>query len=117
MPARARTLSIVATATSVLLMKDASPAKPVLSDNHSDTHGTFPVTANTRWGTNATSAQFYLGGMPVGSPIAPTSATPNARVATLAVTGKPKGTYAYSVIFTNPQSSTTSATLTEKVTK
>ncbi len=107
------------TTTGALTLKvvDANPAKPVLSHDNWDNDGNFTVTANMWWGTNATSAQFYENGMPVGPPVTLTAATPKAQVATLTRTGKAKATYTYTVVFTNAAGATSSASLAVKVTK
>jgi hypothetical protein len=57
------------------------------------------------WGTNATSAQFYQGGLPVGDPIALTPNTPNAQSVSLTLV-RPKGDYVYRVAFPNAAGTT-----------
>ncbi len=46
-----------------------------------------------------------------------TADTPDAQAATLKVEGKAKGTYTYTVVFTNAAGSTTSKAMTVTVTK
>lgn len=94
----------------------ANPAKPVLSDDNSDGDGTYAVTANLWWGTNATSYRFFENGVLVGQgPL--TAATPAAQQAVLKIAGKAKGTYEYRVEFVNSAGSTSSSVLSVKVKK
>jgi len=107
-----------ATATQSLTVKvtDASPGKPVLSADNKDGDGTYTVTADLWRGTNATSYRFLENGTEVGSGSL-TAATPGAQQATLPVTGKANGTYAYTVEFTNAAGTTVSAPLKVTVSK
>jgi hypothetical protein len=100
------------TATQPLTVKvtDASPGKPVLSADNRDGDGKYTVTADLWWGTNATSYRFVENGAEVGAGDL-TAATPGAQRATLPVTGKAKGTYTYTVEFTNAAGTTVSAPL------
>lgn len=106
------------TATQALTVKvtDAAPGKPVLSADNWDGDGTYTVTADLWWGTNASSYRFLEGGVEVatGSLVV---GTPAAQKVTLPVTGKAKGSYAYTVEFINAAGVTVSAPLTVKVTK
>ncbi|WP_106816370.1 chitinase N-terminal domain-containing protein [Microbacterium timonense] len=106
------------TATQPLTVKvtDASPGKPSLSAGNKDGDGTYTVTADLWWGTNATSYRFLENGVEVGAG-ALTAATPGAQHAQVAVTGKAKGTYTYTVEFTNAAGTTTSAPLKVTVSK
>ena len=100
------------TATQALTVKvtDASPGKPVLSSDNWDGDGVFTLTADLWWGTNATSYRFLENGAEIGSGTL-TAASPAAQRATLPVTGKAKGTYTYTVEFTNAAGTTVSAPL------
>jgi len=89
---------------------DASPGKPVLSSDNWDGDGVFTLTADLWWGTNATSYRFLENGAEIGSGTL-TAASPAAQRATLPVTGKAKGTYTYTVEFTNAAGTTVSAPL------
>jgi len=104
------------TATQALTVKvtDASPGKPVLSSDNWDGDGAFTLTADLWWGTNATSYRFLENGSEIGSGTL-TAASPAAQRATLPVTGKAKGTYTYTVEFTNAAGTTVSAPLKETV--
>ena len=106
------------TATQSLTVKvtDAAPGKPVLSADNSDGDGSYTVTADLWWGTNATSYRFLENGVPVGSGSL-SAASPAEQHAKLTVSGKPKGSYVYIVEFTNDAGTTTSKALTVKVSK
>ena len=106
------------TATQSLTVKvtDAAPGKPVLSADNNDGDGTYTVTADLWWGTNATSYRFLENGVAVGSGSL-SAASPAEQHAKLTVSGKPKGSYAYVVEFTNDAGTTTSKALTVKVNK
>ncbi len=106
------------TATQPLTVKvtDASPGKPVLSAPNKDGDGSYTVTADLWWGTNATSYRFLENGAEVGSGTL-TAGSPAAQHATLPVSGKAKGTYTYTVEFTNAAGTTVSAPLKVTVSK
>ncbi|KJL40584.1 fibronectin type III domain-containing protein [Microbacterium trichothecenolyticum] len=106
------------TATQPLTVKvtDASPGKPVLSSDARGGTGSYTVTADLWWGTNATSYRFLENGVEVGAGDLK-AATPGAQRATLPVSGKAKGTYTYTVEFTNAAGTTASAPLKVTVTK
>ncbi|WP_402840531.1 fibronectin type III domain-containing protein [Microbacterium sp. GXS0129] len=106
------------TATKPLTVKvtDANPGKPTLSSNAKGGASTFTLTADLWWGMNATSYRFLEDGTEIAAGTL-TAATPAAQRATTTVSGKPKGTYVYTVEFTNAAGTTTSAPLTVKVTK
>jgi len=100
----------------VVVVKDAAPGKPVLSNDNWDNDGSYTVTANLWWGTNATSYRFYENGALLSSGTL-TSATPGSQQAAATVSGKPKGSYVYTVEFINAAGTTSSAPVTVKVTK
>ncbi|MFB7893956.1 chitinase N-terminal domain-containing protein [Microbacterium sp. NPDC056044] len=106
------------TATQPLTVKvtDASPGKPVLSSDARNGAGSYTVTADLWWGTNATSYRFLENGVEVGAGDLK-AASPAAQRATLPVSGKAKGTYTYTVEFTNAAGTTVSAPLKVTVTK
>ncbi|MFB7886035.1 glycosyl hydrolase 53 family protein [Microbacterium sp. NPDC056057] len=95
---------------------DASPAKPVLSHDNKDGDGTYTLTADLWWGTNATSYRFYEGDAVVGEG-ALSAATPSAQRATLSVAGATRGTHTYRVVFANDAGATTSKDLAVTVRK
>ena len=95
---------------------DASPAKPVLSHDNKDGDGTYALTADLWWGTNATTYRFYEGDTLVGEG-ALVAATPGAQRATLSVTGATRGTHTYRVVFANDAGATASKDLAVTVRK
>jgi hypothetical protein len=105
-----------ATTSTTVKVTQAEPGTPVLSNDNWDGDGSFTVTANMWWGTNATSYTFYENGVAVAQGDL-AAKTPAAQVATLAVTGRAKGTYTYRVDFTNAAGTTSSSTMTVKVTR
>lgn len=105
-----------ATTSTTVKVTQANPGAPVLSNDDWNGGGTYTVTANLWWGTNATSYTFYENGVAVGQG-ALTANTPNAQSATLNVEAKEKGTYTYRVDFTNAAGTTSSRTMTVTVTK
>ncbi|GIH18613.1 chitinase N-terminal domain-containing protein [Rugosimonospora africana] len=95
-------------------VRDANPAVPTVSDDDWDHDGSFTVTANLWWGTNATHYRFLENGVQVGEGDL-TAATPGAQHASLNVTGKPAGVYDYVVQFSNALGATTSLPLSVTV--
>ncbi|SEM44760.1 fibronectin type III domain-containing protein [Nonomuraea pusilla] len=91
-------------------VRDASPGTPQLSADNKDHDGAFTVRADLWWGTNATRYRFFENGAQVSQGDL-TAATPKAQQASLAVTGRPAGTYEYVAEFTNDLGSTRSAPL------
>lgn len=105
-----------ATTSTTVKVTQANPGTPVLSNDDWNGGGTYTVTANMWWGTNATSYTFYENGVAVGQGDL-TANTPNSQTATLNVEAKEKGTYTYRVDFTNAAGTTSSKTMTVTVTK
>ncbi|MEU1970023.1 glycosyl hydrolase 53 family protein [Microbacterium sp. NPDC019599] len=89
---------------------DAKPGIPVLSHDNHDGDGTYTVTANLWWGTNATGYRFYEDGVVVATG-ALVAKSPGAQAATLAVVGQSKGSHSYRVEFLNDAGITSSKTL------
>jgi hypothetical protein len=106
------------TATQPLTVKvtDAAPGKPALSADNKDGDGSYTLTADLWWGTNATSYRFLENGVEVGAG-ALAAASPAAQQAKLSVSGKPKGSYVYVVEFINAAGTTASKEVTVKVTR
>ncbi|MFP3464300.1 fibronectin type III domain-containing protein [Leifsonia sp. SIMBA_070] len=104
------------TATQPLTVKvtDASPGTPVLSAGAQRADGSFALSADLWWGTNATSYTFREGATVIGSGSL-TAATPSAQHASVDVTGASAGTHTYTVTFTNKAGSTTSKQLSVKL--
>ncbi|MGO4595051.1 RICIN domain-containing protein [Leifsonia sp. 2TAF2] len=105
-----------ATTSTTVTVTQAAPGTPVLSNDNRGGGGSYTVTANMWWGTNATSYTFYENGVAVGQGSL-VAQTPGAQSATLAVQGKATGTYVYRVDFTNAAGTTSSKTMTVTVTK
>lgn len=104
------------TSSLTVQVKDANPAKPVLSHDNQDRDGRYTVTANLWWGTNATSYRFLENGSPVGEGTL-VAASPGAQSAQLQVSGKARGSYEYTVEFRNAAGATVSKPITVTVSK
>ncbi|MET7395926.1 exo-alpha-sialidase [Dactylosporangium sp. NPDC005572] len=105
------TRGVTATAPVTVTVTQAAPGTPVLSHDNVDRDGTYRVTANLWWGTNATAYRFLENGAVVAEgPL--TAATPGAQAAVLDVTGRAPGTSTYVVEFVNAAGTTASAPLT-----
>jgi hypothetical protein len=107
---------VTATKPVTVTVTQANPSKPSLSHDNRDGDGTYTVTADLWWGTNATSYRFLSDGVVVGEG-ALTSASPGAQRAQLTVTDAPKGSHEYVVEFRNAAGVTTSSPITVTVTK
>ncbi|MFD2660413.1 endonuclease [Paenibacillus thailandensis] len=96
-----------------------APGAPVLSDdNGHDTgllDGNYTVTMNMWWGNNAVLYKLYEDGELIDK-VRLTDASPSAQSVQTAITGKANGTYVYTAELTNAYGTTTSNTLTVKVT-
>ncbi|TCM91046.1 fibronectin type 3 domain-containing protein [Paenibacillus sp. BK033] len=91
-------------------VKDASPGKPVLSNDNWDNNGDYKVTMNMWWGTNATTYKLYENGALIDTQTL-TAQTPNAQTAATTITGRAKGTYEYRVELINDTGSTESSVM------
>ena len=105
---------VTETEKTTVVVKDAAPAKPVVSTDNWDQDGSFVATANLWWGTNATSYTFKLDGQVVGEGQL-TAATPNQQKAQVSLQGVPAGTHSLIVVFTNANGSTESKPVKVKV--
>lgn len=105
---------VTQTTSTTVKVKDAAPAKVVVSTDNWDHDGNFTATADLWWGTNATSYAFFLDGNNVGEGEL-TANTPNAQTATVALSGVAPGTHTLTAVFTNANGSTESKPLTIKV--
>ncbi|MDF2644845.1 MAG: hypothetical protein K0Q73_650 [Paenibacillus sp.] len=97
-----------------VVITDASPSKPVLSNNNWDGDGKYDVTMNMWWGTNATAYRLYENGILIDSQSLNAS-SPNAQQAVTAVTGRTVGTYEYHCELINAAGVTSSKRLTVTV--
>lgn len=95
---------------------DAAPGTPVLSHDNKDGDGTYTLTADLWWGTNATTYRFYEGDTLMGEG-ALVASTPGAQRATFSVTTATRGTHTYRVVFANDAGATTSKDLAVTVRK
>ncbi|NGZ77730.1 endonuclease [Saccharibacillus sp. VR-M41] len=93
---------------------DASPGQAVLSHDNWDGDGSYQVTMNLWWGTNATSYELYENGKLIDTQ-ALTAATPGAQRAVTNVTGKEPGIYAYKAVLKNAAGETDTSVLRVKV--
>jgi hypothetical protein len=84
---------------------DASPGQAVLSNDNWDGDGSYNVSMNLWWGTNATGYELYENGVLVDTQ-ALQAHTPGAQSAVTAISGKAPGTYEYEVILRNPAGET-----------
>lgn len=95
-------------------VRDAKPAVPVLSHDNWDRNGSFTLTANLWWGTNATSYRFLEGGTVLAQGTLE-AATPAAQTASVQVTGSSTGQHTYTVEYINAAGSTVSQPVTVTV--
>lgn len=95
-------------------VKDAAPGTPVLSADNWDGDGSYTLTADMWWGTNATSYRLYEDGMLIsdGDMVAN---SPAAQRVTVPVADRAVGKHTYRVEFVNAAGSTRSKTLTVAV--
>ncbi|MEV7610806.1 glycosyl hydrolase 53 family protein [Microbacterium sp. NPDC089320] len=97
-------------------VKDAVPGTPVLSADNGDGDGSYTVTADMWWGTNATSYRLYEDGVLLKEG-AVAANSPAAQRVSVAVDGRSVGKHTYHVEFVNAAGSSESKTLTVKVTR
>lgn len=95
-------------------VKDAVPGTPVLSADNWDGDGSYTLTADMWWGTNATSYRLYEDGVLIseGDMVAN---SPAAQRVTVPVADRAVGKHTYRVEFVNAAGSTQSKTLTVAV--
>lgn len=94
-----------------VVITDALPGKPVLSDNNWDGDGSYNVTMNMWWGTNATAYRLYENGVLIDSQSIIT-ASPQSQQAVTTIAGRGVGTYEYTCELINAAGTTTSQKLT-----
>lgn len=102
------------TAPVTVVVTDAAPGRPALSHDNWDGDGSYTVTANLWWGTNATSYRILEDGVVVAEgPLI--AATPGAQRVTATLGGRTPGTYTYVAELTNAAGTTASAPVTVTV--
>ncbi|SDD69795.1 HYR domain-containing protein [Paenibacillus sp. UNCCL117] len=95
---------------------DASPAKPVLSQDNWDGDGSYRVTMNMWWGTNGSEYRLYENGELIDTK-ALQAASPGAQQAATDLTGRAPGQYEYRAELVNSSGRTWSETIVVKVVK
>ncbi|MPV35452.1 hypothetical protein GB881_00060 [Georgenia subflava] len=103
-----------ATRSVTVEVTDAAPAVPVLSHDNRDKDGSYTVTADLWWGTNATAYRLLENGVPIAEGDL-AAASPSAQRVAVDVTGRTAGTYEYVVELTNHAGTTASRPLTVSV--
>lgn len=91
-------------------ISDSAPGKPVLSQDNWDEDGSYKVSMNLWWGTNATEYRLYENGQLIDSQ--PLNAhTPSAQSAASAISGRAAGVYEYRAELVNSAGVTSSDTI------
>lgn len=100
----------------VVTVTDASPGKPVLSQDNWDGDGNYKVTMNLWWGTNGSEYRLYENGKLIDTK-ALVKASPNAQNAVTEISGRAVGVYEYRCELVNAAGVTSSETIIVKVIK
>ncbi|WP_423805270.1 chitinase N-terminal domain-containing protein [Paenibacillus illinoisensis] len=95
---------------------NAAPGKAVLSQDNWDGDGSYKVTMNLWWGTNATEYRLYENDVLIDTQ-ALKAATPSAQSAATDLSGRANGTYTYRAELMNSAGVTSTETITVQVTK
>jgi hypothetical protein len=96
--------------THTVTVTDASPTTPVLSADNWDGDGSYRVTANLWWGTNATRWTLNEDGLEVASGVL-LAATPQPQRVDVPFVDRSVGTHTYTMVFANGQGESRSAPL------
>jgi hypothetical protein len=99
-----------ATTSVTVVVKDAAPGKPVLSDDNWDHNGDYTVATTLWWGTNATTIRLYENGVLVDTQDL-VAASPARQHAATAFTERPAGSYTYVAELANAAGTTRSEPL------
>lgn len=95
-------------------VKDAVPGKPVLASNNWDGDGSYSITMNLWWGTNASEYRLYENGKLIDTQSLKAS-TPQAQNAVSAITDRAPGEYVYTAELVNAAGTTRSDEITVRV--
>lgn len=95
---------------------DAAPGQAVLSHDNWDGDGSYRISMNLWWGTNATRYDLYENGVLVDSQDLPAH-TPSAQTAATNISGKAPGTYEYEAVLSNGTGQTRTSKITVTVRK
>lgn len=95
---------------------DASPGQGVLSHDNWDEDGSYNISMNLWWGTNAAEYELYENGVLVDTQTLQ-ARTPGAQSAVTAISGKAPGTYEYEAVLRNPAGETRTAKIVVMVRK
>ncbi|WP_419720018.1 DUF5689 domain-containing protein [Paenibacillus illinoisensis] len=95
---------------------NAAPGKAVLSQDNWDGDGSYKVTMNLWWGTNATEYRLYENDVLIDTQTLK-AATPSAQSAATDLSGRANGTYTYRAELVNAAGVTSTETITVQVTK
>ncbi|MEK4063333.1 MULTISPECIES: rhamnogalacturonan lyase family protein [unclassified Paenibacillus] len=92
----------------VVTVKDASPSKPVLSNDNWDGDGNYKITMNMWWGTNGTTYRLYENDKLVDTQIFSVNSS-NSQSAVTVISNRSSGVYEYRVELVNNTGITESA--------
>ncbi len=95
-------------------VRDANPGKPKLSNDNWNHDGTYKVTMNMWWGTNATEYRLYENGQLIDTK-ALTASTPNAQTVITEITDRAPGEYEYLAELVNTSGITESGVMIVKI--
>lgn len=104
----------VTSAPLTVTVTDASPGQAVLSNDNWDGDGSYAVTMNLWWGTNAAEYQLYENGVLVDTQTLEVH-TPDAQSAVTVISGKTPGTYEYEAVLLNAAGESRSVKMTVTV--